>query len=49
MSKTYQKSHQSDKAYRSHKAKLKERGAVIDKDEYTGWGHRLRYHFGKKK
>jgi hypothetical protein len=47
MSKTYKKVHQSEKALKSHKAKLKERGAVIEQ-EYLGYGHKLKYHFPKK-
>jgi hypothetical protein len=49
MAKSYQKSHQSDTAYKSHKAKIRERGGVLDTDEFTGWGHKLKYHFGKNR
>jgi len=48
MGKTYSKSHQSDKAFKSHKAKLLERGGIIDSQEFQGWGHKIKYHFGKK-
>jgi hypothetical protein len=53
MSKSYKKSHSSDKAYSSHKSKIRERGGSIESDEkyslgaYKGFGHTLKYKFPK--
>lgn len=48
MSKTYVKSHQSNTALKNHKAKIKNRGGVLDKQEDMGWGTKIKYHYPKK-
>ena len=48
MSKSYSKSHQSERALKSHESKIRNRGGIIDTELDTGWGTKLKYHFPKK-